>query len=578
MKICHFVFLLSISQSLFSLTEEQCAKRVHNHIIVRDYSSAVDEAALGLKKYPQSKMLWQSSIRALAKAGDDKAVLNQWKSYVSLFPDESSNRELLEALAWGLVNKGSDSSSPIIRVLSLLGAFFSQDAQGIPILQKGMRDENYFLRKAAVQLVSHMHDARLQDEILQMFKTERMWPVRLEVIKAMGQFKSPKLLAELEGVLNDDSAHFEEKTAAIQSLAPIFDHIDQERTYALIKSDRVGFRLLGCELLSFFEQKEHIDWIAPCFDDYHPAVRAQALQTLGILRIHEVLKCQTSTIALKLGNDPDPLVAVTAAWLLMQCETTQFEGDRLFERLLKAKDVDNRYLAAAALASTGKYGVKLAKKIFYEETDPYIKMNLALGLIGQRADIRAANDCLFAGLSNQKEKWAWREMGQFRVLAPSQVKHDDLIPNYPESVNQMTRLEILEILSFFKHPRAEEALKTLLQESNWGVCGLSAALLLTEGSEASADLVRQLLKDSNVKVRVQAALILSLWGEGEETLPILYAAYPAADRDLKGQILEGIGRIGSSSSLSFLVEKMQEPYQSLRIIAAAALLMCLANS
>jgi len=204
-------------------------------------------------------------------------------------------------------------------------------------------------------------------------------------------------------------------------------------------------------------------------------------------------------------------------------------------------------------------------------------MNLSLGLIGQRIYTDIACSILYDGLMQQKERWMWQSVGSFRVLAPSKVKHDDAIPNYPEAVNQMTRLEVLQVLALLHYPKAQQAIKNFLQERQWEISGLASALLLTEGDDDAVDLVKQLLNENDPKIRVQAALILALWGKEEEVVTLLQQAYLTADRELKGQILEGIGRVGSTSSLQFLAERLQEPYQTLRIIAAAALLECLYN-
>ena len=155
------------------------------------------------------------------------------------------------------------------------------------------------------------------------------------------------------------------------------------------------------------------------------------------------------------------------------------------------------------------------------------------------------------------------------------MKHDDMIPNHPEQINQITRLEVLNILAVMKYPQAQNAVRNFLQQRTWGVTGMAAALLLTEGDESAIALVEDLLKDPDKKVKMQAALILSLWGGGEKAIAVLQQGYDTADREMKERILEGVGRIGASSTIPFLVDKLREPYQSLRIIAAAALLECL---
>jgi HEAT repeat protein len=139
----------------------------------------------------------------------------------------------------------------------------------------------------------------------------------------------------------------------------------------------------------------------------------------------------------------------------------------------------------------------------------------------------------------------------------------------------LTRLEILNVLAVMDDPRAQPAIKNFLQERTWGVSGLAAALLLTEGDELALQYVQELLGDSSDKVKVQAALILALWGRGEGSINVLQEAYEDADREMKERLLEGIGHVGASSSIPFLTKRLKESYQTLRIVAAASLLKCL---
>lgn len=553
--------------------QEQLVKRVQAHLVIGDAPSACEEAYAGLQAYPDSKLLWQAYIRTLAKVGDEKGMMRAWHEYVARFPEEAENREILECLAWAVIEKGTVSSSPIIRVTGMLGAFFSQDAKGVVLLQKGLHDDNSFLRGAAVKLSSHLLDDSLQDEILRMLKSEPIWSVRLEIIKAIGAMRILEARKDLEAILANESSHIQEKVAAIEALVMMLDGVEKEKITALVESDRAGLRLLACELVAYFDQTGDVDLLFPLITDYHPDVRAKVYEVLGRMRVPSMQGQTTIDIAAKGVLDPDPLVAATAAWLLTIND--QQKGLTVFDDLIKNRSRDGQHLAAGALASTGKYGVPLMLKIFKTHQDPYVQMNLALGLIGQRAEISSACDCLYKGLLQRKERWAWREEGNFKILAPSKVKHDEAIPNYPEAMNQLTRLEVLEVLAIVQYPHAQQAIKKFLQESQWGISGLASALLLTEGDESAVDLVKELLTDSDQKVRMQAAIILALWGKGDDAVRFLQEAYPEADRDLKGQILEGIGRVGSSASLSFLAERLQEPYPTTRIIAAAALLECL---
>lgn len=574
LSIAWLFFILCVSGLCDAISpEEESIQRIQAHLVIRDYYSATEEACLALQQYPHSLSLWKLHLKALAQSGEEKVLFKQWNQFVMLFPEEKNNKEIVEWMAWTVIQNGSNSSSPIIRVTAMLGAFFSQDVKGIAILKKGLNDENTFLRAAAVKLSSMLPDIALQEEVLRLFQTETAWDVRLEAIEAVGSLNIISAKKKLLTLIAQDHCQLDELSAAVSALVAMSEAVDRKQVAQLVQSNRTGLRLLACELIVYFDQKEDLDLLLPLVDDYHADVRASALRTMGLLRQPSVGNQTVASIASKAVHDADPVVAVTAAWVLTLFQ--QEEGVQAFAPLLTHQIKEVRYLAAAALASLGRYGLPLMRTAFYESSDPYVRMNLALGLIGQQIEITSACNCLFSGLMRQKERWAWSDKEGFRTLSPSKLKHNDAIPNYPEAVNQLTRLEILEVLAVMRDPHAQEAIKAFLQEGNWGISGLASVLLLTEGDDEAIELVKALLKDPNQKIRAKAALILAMWGRGGDAIQVLQSLYSGADRDLKGQILEGVGRIGDPSSLPFLVEKLQEPYQTLRIIAAAALLECL---
>jgi len=553
--------------------DEFIVRKVNAHLEIEDVLSACDEARQGFVLHPQSKCIQEAYIKALAHTNDDKLLWRIWKNYAKQFPDPYLNRDLLETMAWGIITTGSASSSPIIRSMALLGAFFGQDAKGVEIMCQNMRDSNSFIRSIAVKLASHMHDARLGDEVIRLFHQEKNWIVRLEVIKALGKMKLEEARPLLMNLIADNHAMAEEKSASVKSLVQLLDTAESEDINRLAGSDRAGLRLLACELIEYFDLNGEIDVLAGFLKDSNAEVRVAALHAIGVMHIaisdHSTLNVQCN----KLVNDPNHSIAIMSAWLLVLNNSEL--GRKTFAKLLMHETPEVRQTSAAALASTGKYGLDIMQVAFKESQDPYVRMNLAIGLINQRTATEQACKTLYDGLVMVKERWMWDESGPFKVLQKSDIKHDDSIPNLPESVNQITRLEILNILSIMKFPDVQSALKTFLQHRSNSITGLASALLLTEGDEEAIKIVESLLKDQDKKIKVQAALVLAIWGGGEEVIGILEQAYDDADRATKESILEGLGSIGASSSIRFLVDKLQEPYQTLRIIAAAALLECL---
>jgi HEAT repeat protein len=577
------IFSLSLAAFLFStafsgaqLSEEAVVKRVQAHLIIGDLDSAVAEAQAAVQQNGDSKLIAQALIRAYAKKGEAKALQRAWEDFLEKYPEERGNRELLEALAWSSIENGAASSSPMLRITAILGGFFSQDAKGVAILRRGLSDENWFLRAAAIQLAAELHDACLQEEILRLFRSDKVWRVRLEAIKAIGQLRQAAAREELLRLIANEQAHAEEQAAAIQAIVLISEGISPEHLSRLVESKRMGMRLLACEFVAHFAQKDEatllVPLLVPLVSDPHVKVRAKLYQTLGRLRLTKLAGQPVVDIAAQGVRDPHPYAAISAAWLLSMHAPQQAEA--AFDKWLNHSAPHIRRLAAAAVAASGKYGSQLALRHFSQHEDQYVKMNLALGLIGQRICTEAAADCLYHGLSAKNERWVWRENQFFRVLEPA--RQGDAVADDPQAEDQLTRLELLQLLAMLHYPRAQEALRHFLQERSWEISGLATALLLTEGDEAAIELVKELLNDQDATVRIRAALILALWGKEESVLQFLQAHYTSADRELKAHILEGIGRVGSASSLAFLAERLlQEPYPSLRMTAAAALLECL---
>ena len=556
-----------------SSNDAMIKRRVEAHLLLRDYRSAYEEVQRGIAKYPESRLLQESRIQVLARVGDEKAMYSAWQEYASQYEGAFKNRDILEVMAWGIIEKGNASQSPITRAVALLSAFFSNSAQGVAMLHENMENSNSFIRGVSVQLAGHLHDTKLLHDVLRVFRNEKVWSVHLEAVKAIGSMKIHEAREELKEIVANEKTPAEEKAAAIESLVHLVETISRDELASLATSKRSGLRLLACQAAAELDLIQDLDLIIPLVNDHCPEVRETALIALGVLRTEEFKGVRIAQIAQDRINDPDQKVAITAAWLLTLHDSE--EGKKAFTKWLNHTSPDARAFSASALSATGKHGFPLVRQFFYQTRDPYVKMNLAFGLLSQRVDTEIACEALYQGLMHLKDKFMWEERGIFRILVPSTVKHKEEIPQYPEVVNQLVRLEMIQVLAFMHHPHAQTAMKAFLKERIFGVTGIAVALLLTEGDEEALDLVRGLLQDEDVQIRAQAALILALWGRDEEAISHLQNGYVAADRELQEKILEGLGRIGSESSIPFLVEKLNEPYQNLRLMAASALLQSL---
>lgn len=571
MILFFFTFLLCLFSSICA-EDLSPIRRIKCHLLINDLDSACQEARELLGFHPEDSQLWRIYIESLAKAGREKEMMHVRRQYKERFPNQNEDSGLIEQMAWGVITKGSHSSSPQVRLFSLLGSYFGQDARGVAILAEHLRDNNSCLRSASVQLASQLRDAILIDGIWELLQKEKTGDVRLEVIKALGKMKLFESKKYLLAIIAHNEASAEEKEAAIQSLVHLVETAERKEMELLVNSSRAGLRLLACKVIVHCGLKRDTDLLVALLKDHNSEVRTAALHALGMLRINHYNNIPLQEMVQPLSSDLQPVVAITTAWLMTLSAPEQ--AQILFQQWLQHHNQEIRLLASAALAACGKHGMPYLIQAFHQSSDLLVKGNLALALIGQRSAVGEACDTLFEILTKETRRLMWSEVGGFRALVPSTLRFSSEKED-PEAENYLVRLELFNVLSILQYHKAQDAIVDLLQKQRWGVTGIAAALLLTEGDESSIQVVARLLEHPVAKVRIQAALILSLWGREEKAIRVLQASYADADREMKEKIIEGIGRIGADSSIPFLIERLEESSQTLRILAAAALLQCL---
>lgn len=548
-------------------------RRVYSLITVKDYWQAVGEAGSLIERQPDSVSAWKAYLAALAKAGEEKKLIAAYQNFRSRFPDEKDQRILIEQVAWCIIEKGGNSSSPHVRLCALLGAYMGQDAKSVPLILNALRDSNPQIRAVAVKLSSNFRDAPIQDEVLRLLSSEKSSLVRQEVIRAIGNMKIKAATGKVVAILSSDKSIDEEKASAIEALVGLMESVERRELERLVLSDRAGLRELACRAAAHTFDSKNLDLIYPLLQDHCSDVRAAAIQTIGLLKRAPAEREEAIALLEPLLKDPDPYVAISSAWGLTLSDYPP--GLKAFEKWVLHPNFNYSHIAAGALAKTGSHGVSLMGELLGKSKDPYVRANLALGLLSQRVQAAEAAKTISHFLSEVSDRIMFATQGSIRYLTKSRVKFTPLIPGQPELVDHTARLELLNLLAIMEDPLAPVAARNFLQKRVWGVSGLAAALLLTEGDEEAIEIVEANLVDPDRKIKVQAAWILALWGRGENAIGVLQESYRDADREMKERILEAIGQIGSENSIPFLADALNEPSQSLRIIAAASLLKCL---
>jgi len=560
-----------LSFSIFS-NESSLLETINSHIIIEDYETALKEAKNACEKYKSSLKLKLKYIECLALNDFEMDAIKEIKNVTD---KDNQFYETLENLSWSILSKASDSLGYTTRLTALIGVHLTQDVRAVNILNKHLLDSNAIIRSVVLQLSSSYLDKPLRDTVKKLFNEEKIWLVKLEVIKAIGKMKIYEKVENLKDIIGSEKTTFEEKEMATASLVNLTENIDLKEIQILAKSSKAGLRKLACDLVIYFNVSDAMQLIIDLAKDPITDVRISALNAISLNFLNSIEEKNLKNILQKAAEDSNPCVAITAGYIAA-LKNFGF-GESILKKHIYSNDLENARFAACVLSHLPDRCNNLKKQILSKHKDLYVKANLALGLIAERKLLKESTEVLFGFLNLEKDKIMWEEKKNplFQVLFPSYIRHLDQIPRYPEAIDQMTRLHILSLLAIVDDKKACDGIKNFLKQKGWGITGFASATLLKEGDEDSLNIVKQLLNEEDQDVKVQAALVLALLGREESVITTLEEAYYKADYNMKVQILEAVGHIGSKKSIGFLVNILDEPYQNLRAVAASSIIRCI---
>ncbi len=546
----------------------QSIRKIHAYFIIDDPLAAKKEIESALAIYPEKTALKDLYVTALARLGDTKKALEEYR----LLP--SQNDALLEEIAWSELEKAHRSSQYAIRLHAMIGAYFANDRKSVALLLQGMDDSNAILRSIAIQLASNYKDGALKKKIQRKLHQESNWLVRSELIKAIGKMQIQQEAKYLQELLENPRTTFEEKHLAIQSLVQLYEGVDKKQIQQLSQSPKVELRLLACALCEYWEKKEGKKEILSLLQDPKAKVRIAAIKAL-VYVWKDLSKKEADDCIQPLLEDVHPAVAITACWALSLFDSPS-GLDHLEEALLSSSK-DRRRFASAAIQSLGAKGVVLAKKYIDQTFDPYVKVHLAAALIGQREEVPKAADALYSFFMKKTELWDYGSCSHlpFSMFHASKAPYIPQVANYPDVLDSIAQLKLLSFLAAVQDPRAKEAMQAFLQKKAWGISSFAASLLLKEEGETANALIQDLLDSNEDALQLQAAMVLAFIGKEKRGKDVLKKAYFAQTHERKKQILDALGQVMKKQEAPFFLEALEEPFAILRVSAASALLRAL---
>lgn len=544
--------------------------RVSAHLFLKDYQTAFQEAKKSYLADPGSKPAIEDLIVASFYAGQESYALTLFEGYRKRFGIDPENSDFLEEVAFGIIRNAMSSCTPAIRLFSALAAFHANDSRGVAILLRGLKDQSAIVRAASIKFAASMRDKALQQEILNIIAKERLYDLKLDAIRAAGTMKIVEAKELLINIINSEREGDEAKAAAIEAYVNMDRTLRQEDLRRMAKSQRVGFRTLSAVAIEHLRLVDAMDILVDHLSDPHRDVRRYALVALGRMSdTEEFPKEAVKARLIPLLKEKDIPTRLAALWLMTEIDPKLSEPHLM--QCLEHPLVEVRVKTAAAIAATGLPGVDLMQKAYRRCRCPYVRLNLAIGMVQLGIDEEEALATIKEALKSD-ERYAVVSDALGDAIAPSKLTFSGDMLITPEAVNQIVRLELINLLAVKGDPMTESMLRTFLTERRWGITGVASALLMTEGDDEAKESVKKLLNDPDKKVRVQAAVVLASWRDRGRALEILEEAYEGVDRDLKIKVLEAIGHIGSKKQLPFLAAKLNEPYPTLRLAASLAII------
>jgi HEAT repeat protein len=562
------LFLIGIIPALAlpAAEEQACWNNTSYHLMLHDYPSACASIEAALQEHPVSQPLLELAIKVYAAACRSQQALALWHRL-----EGTSKDRYLELVAWSFLEEGLTSSAPLTRISALIGAAANR-GRCSPLVERCLDDECSLVRMIACQLAGKLQLTLLIPHLIEKLAKDHSWQVRCACSSALGDLRAQSAQKALLHTITHAAAGLEERQAAAEAIACITAKDPLPWITWLVQASAAPLRLLACEVA--IHNNCGASSLEPLLKDPNSQVQAAALQAFGLL--YPGWKGNTAVLPAALHclrSSSDSYVAISAGWLLTICNHP--EGLKTLVKLVEHPRANVRSCAAAALAAAGHRALPLLPTILKKcRGDLAPAAAIAIGLLGHRVTLDDASASLLQLLAERKVRWRWQQWGIFRFLTP--FTDDDTLLH--DTVDSATRLELLNLLAITHPQDALPALQQFLLARPWGVSAAAAFLLLTESAENALELIQQLQTTGTTpQQRLQATLVLALWGHSTTASTPLQAAYHQGDRTTKERILTALGYTADACAKPLLIDVLSDPSSSLRLHAATALLQILSH-
>jgi HEAT repeat protein len=560
---------------LGALTEQDVADRAALHLAMKNPHGALEELETHEHEFQQSTLLLKQKIRSYAALERESDLMQAFTKLEqkNQTTNEQFDEQLLEEVAWSIIRKQAVAPSSHMRIEAIMTALFTQDARSVPLIAQALQDTSMDVRLCALDCAKSLKDASIQKLVIECARSDPSAHVRTEAINTLKIMGCEDAKPFLRDLLVQEGKTIDEKLCAVCALGALTESPERKDLEKLLQSKSPYMRAYVCDVVLTKNLHQDIDLIESLLDDKSSFVQVAALQTLSLFPQWNMQKSHKKIIELAQSNDAK--LSIASAHLLMLKEQIPDVALRIFQKWLENPNEQVRLLAASALAQAGHKASPYIEKILHHATSPLVRLNLAIGCIRERVHEKKAAHILVDELNHIPDRLNQHQAGIFTWIGTTDEVHVPYMARLPETKDLFCRLSLLGIAATCDQTHVEEHLKGFLKDRTWGISGYAAALLIQESDQFHIDALHKLLEDPSEEIRLQAAFLLAMKEQNQQALDLFKSFYPKANRKIKELIITAIGRIGEKKALPFLCTVLQEPFPTLRLRAAGAILQCL---
>lgn len=546
---------------------------VNAHVCIGDYAKACYLCKKALAEAPFDLVMQKQMLKVAADGGRFSQAFAIWQTIKQKEPlDIWTDFDLIEALAWSAMKERSQYSDAMC-MEQLKAHVVTHDAKAVELLLEHLKSPSAALRAFAASLSGSFRDLNIRKMILQRLDVESHPMVREALFSAIEQMKMKEAIPSLKAICSSVELSQEEKNRALT----VWLLLEDEHFTQLIETVSLNFsptiRVAALEKVFREANFTLLSQLEKYIEDNNLFVRLIYLRlVMALCQAHELPANLSAHLDQWLESD-NPLIALQSAVLLSRINPARVASilDKWFSHA-------NRQVVLSVVTlfplTCGMNEPAIGSIL--KGNDPYIRINYLYSLLQFRDLLPSELEMIRLDLTSIKELVCIEPsgFGPFPILKNSMVPHHPYIAGYPELVDQMARMHILNQLFIRGDLAARDTLAELLH-SKQQLKGFSAYLLWGEGDFFGAEILKTFLNDPDEEVACEAALFLAMQQQDEGAVSKMIECYPKVRFELKEAICKALGQIGSKEAIAFLLERLQDPHQKLRQTVASSLIIAL---